>query len=176
MIHSLSKKNIFDEMIIPPSPGDSGSAIGAANFAFLEKTKNKALNFNSVFLGPEKNFINKNEIRENFFVKINITDNFINDTANKLIEGEIIASYHGRNEVGPRSLGNTSIFCFCPILSCSSLNLSSTEFAEKSSDIVKRDQQDNVNIFVNVFIVLLLNVYYLILLSPKNLYKIITQK
>ena len=111
MIHSLSKKNIFDEMIIPPSPGDSGSAIGAANFAFLEKTKNKALNFNSVFLGPEKNFINKNEIRENFFVKINITDNFINDTANKLIEGEIIASYHGRNEVGPRSLGNTSIFC-----------------------------------------------------------------
>ena len=33
--------NIFEEMIVPPSPGDSGSAIGAANFAYLEKTKNK---------------------------------------------------------------------------------------------------------------------------------------
>ena len=32
-------------------------------------------------------------------------------TATKLINGEIIASYYGSNEVGPRSLGNTSIFC-----------------------------------------------------------------
>ena len=43
MIHNLSKKNIFEEMIVPPSPGDSGSAIGAANFAFLEKSKTKML-------------------------------------------------------------------------------------------------------------------------------------
>jgi predicted NodU family carbamoyl transferase len=35
MIHGLSKQNIFEELIVPPSPGDSGSAIGAANFAFL---------------------------------------------------------------------------------------------------------------------------------------------
>ena len=35
MVHNLSKQNIFEEMVIPPSPGDSGSAIGAANFAFL---------------------------------------------------------------------------------------------------------------------------------------------
>ena len=28
-----------------------------------------------------------------------------------MIEGEIIATYYGSNEVGPRSLGNTSIFC-----------------------------------------------------------------
>ena len=111
MIHSLSKQDIFEEMIVPPSPGDSGSAIGAANFAFLEKSKIKMLDFNSIFLGPKKNFINEKESRDNFFSKINLTNDFTNETATKLVEGEIIASYYGPNEVGPRSLGNTSIFC-----------------------------------------------------------------
>ena len=62
-------------------------------------------------LGPDKNFINQKEIKDNFFSKINSTSTFIDETTNKLIEGKIIASYYGRNEVGPRSLGNTSIFC-----------------------------------------------------------------
>ena len=111
MVHNLSKQNIFEEMVIPPSPGDSGSAIGAANFAFLEESKNKTLNFNSILLGPKKNFINKKERIDDFFSKINLTNDFIGDTANKLMDGEIIASYYGLNEVGPRSLGNTSIIC-----------------------------------------------------------------
>ena len=111
MIHSLSKQDIFEEMIVPPSPGDSGSAIGAANFAFLEKSKNKTLNFNNIFLGPKKNLINKKRSKDNFFSKINLTDNYIIDAVNKLINGEIVASYYGSNEVGPRSLGNTSILC-----------------------------------------------------------------
>ena len=111
MIHSLSKQDIFEELIVPPSPGDSGSAIGAANFAFLEKSKTKILDFTSIFLGPKKNFVNKRESKDNFFSKINLTNEFVNETAAKLIEGEIIASYYGSNEVGPRSLGNTSIFC-----------------------------------------------------------------
>ena len=111
MVHNLSKRNIFAEMIVPPSPGDSGSAIGAANFAYFEKSKNKVLNLNNIFLGPRKNLINKKESKENYFSRLNITSNFINDTANKLIDGEIITTYYGSNEVGPRSLGNTSIFC-----------------------------------------------------------------
>ena len=69
------------------------------------------LNLNSIFLGPKKKFINKEDSRDNFFLKINLTNDFTNETATKLIEGEIIASYYGSNEVGPRSLGNTSIFC-----------------------------------------------------------------
>ncbi len=111
MIHNLSKLNIFEEMIVPPSPGDSGSAIGAANFAFLETKKNKILDINTIFLGPKKNFINQDKIRENFFSKINLTNDFINDVTNKLIEGKVVASYYGNSEIGPRSLGKTSIFC-----------------------------------------------------------------
>jgi len=111
MVHSLSKQDIFEELIVPPSPGDSGSAIGAANFAFLNELKTKTLNLNTIFLGPKKSLINKKESKDNFFSKINLTNSFINEAANKLIEGEIITSYYGSNEVGPRSLGSTSIFC-----------------------------------------------------------------
>ena len=111
MIHNLSKLDIFDELVVPPSPGDSGSAIGAANFAYLNKTKNKTLNLNTIFLGPKKDLINDKKNKDNLFLKIISTENFIGDAAHRIINGEIIASYYGLTEVGPRSLGNTSIFC-----------------------------------------------------------------
>ena len=111
MIHNLSKLDIFDELVVPPSPGDSGSAIGAANFAYLNKTKNKTLNLNTIFLGPKKEIINEKKNKDNLFLKISSTDSYISDAASKLINGEIIASYYGLTEVGPRSLGNTSILC-----------------------------------------------------------------
>ena len=111
MIHNLSKQEFFEELIAPPSPGDSGSAIGAANFAFLNEFKTKTLDFSTIFLGPKKEIINEKDSKDNFFSKINSTNNFLNNVADKLIDGEIIASYYGSNEIGPRSLGNTSIFC-----------------------------------------------------------------
>lgn len=111
MIHSLSKLDLFDELIAPPSPGDSGSAIGAANFAFLNHKKNEILNLKTIFLGPKKELINEKINRDNYFIKIFTIENFIEETVNKIIEGEVIASYYGATEVGPRSLGNTSIIC-----------------------------------------------------------------
>jgi len=111
MIHNLSKLDIFEELVVPPSPGDSGSAIGAANFAYLNQTKNKTLNLNTILLGPKKEIINERINKDNLFVKISSTDSFIEDATSKLINGEIVASYYGFTEVGPRSLGNTSIFC-----------------------------------------------------------------
>ena len=111
MIHNLSKLDIFEELVVPPSPGDSGSAIGAANFAYLNQTKNKTLNLNTILLGPKKEIINERINKDNLFSKISSSDTFIQDAANKLIKGEIIASYYGLTEVGPRSLGNTSILC-----------------------------------------------------------------
>jgi predicted NodU family carbamoyl transferase len=59
----------------------------------------------------KKNLLTKQKVGIIFLLKINLTSDFANETSTKLIEGEIIASYYGPNEVGPRSLGNTSIFC-----------------------------------------------------------------
>ena len=109
MIHNLSKQGIFEELIVPPSPGDSGICHRCCKFCFFRKIKNKTLNFSNIYLGPEKTSTKK-KIKI-IFLKVNLTNDYIIDAAKKLINGEIIATYYGSNEVGPRSLGNTSILC-----------------------------------------------------------------
>lgn len=111
MIYNLSEGDFFDELIIPPSPGDSGSAIGAANFAYLHETKIKTLDLKTIFLGPSRNIITDTSTKFNFFNKLNVDSDFLDLAASKLKNGEIITTFLGNGETGPRSLGNTSILC-----------------------------------------------------------------
>tara|TARA_S200000501_G_scaffold309055_1_gene298838 strand:+ start:3504 stop:5195 length:1692 start_codon:yes stop_codon:yes gene_type:complete len=110
MIHDLSKQNIFDELIVPPSPGDSGSAIGAANFSYLYKNK-KFLNNISLFPGPNKEDINKKFKLNEFFEKISNQENSLEIASDLICKGNILTTYIDRTETGPRALGNTSILC-----------------------------------------------------------------
>ena len=110
MIHDLSKQNIFDELIVPPSPGDSGSAIGATNFSYFHEN-NRFLKNIGLFPGPDKNQINKKFQLNEFFEKISKQENSL-ETATELIsKGHILTTYIDKTETGPRALGNTSIIC-----------------------------------------------------------------
>ena len=110
MIHDLSKQNIFEELVVPPSPGDSGSAIGAANFSYFYEN-NKFLKDISLFPGPDKEEVNKKFRLNEFFEKISQQENSLEKASDLLIKGHIIATYIDRTETGPRALGNTSIIC-----------------------------------------------------------------
>ncbi len=110
MIHELSKQNIFEELIVPPSPGDSGSAIGAANFSYFYEN-NKFLKHIGLFPGPDKEDINKGFKLSEFFEKISQKENSLEIASNLIIKGHILTTYIDKMETGPRALGNTSIIC-----------------------------------------------------------------
>ena len=110
MIHDLSKQNIFEELIVPPSPGDSGSAIGAANFSYFYENK-KFLKDVGLFPGPNKRDLNEKFKLDEFFERISNEENSLETAKNLISKGDILATYIDRTETGPRALGNTSIIC-----------------------------------------------------------------
>ncbi len=110
MVHDLSKQNIFEELIVPPSPGDSGSAIGAANFSYFYENK-KFLSNIGLFPGPNKKDLNKKFNLNEFFEKISDVENSLETAFDLISKGNIITTYIDKTETGPRALGNTSIIC-----------------------------------------------------------------
>ena len=64
-LEKLSKCAFIDEIIVPPSPGDSGAAIGAAYYGYLKETKN--LQKQEKFRLTENLFPGKVDQNEDFF-------------------------------------------------------------------------------------------------------------
>ena len=110
-ITNVAKKNKKTFFVVPPSPGDSGSAIGAA--AYANYLKQKKINFfhSSPFIGPDRKSYLDKKLFNLMFKKIgneNQANNFIYKV---FLKGEIIATYLSKSEIGPRALGNTSLIC-----------------------------------------------------------------
>ena len=79
--------SLFPNVWIMPSPGDSGSAIGAASAVLA-----KHLDWKSPYLGHEIEFTGS-----------------VDDIVNRLLSGEVVAVASGKAEFGPRALGNRSL-------------------------------------------------------------------
>ena len=115
----ILKNTKYKKIYIPPSPGDSGGAIGAASFFLNQKYGINKKYSDNPYLGPEydseniSQLLKKNnkEIEEkNIKIqKFDNIDNLLSDTAKLLAEGNIIGFFQGRMEWGPRALGNRSI-------------------------------------------------------------------
>ena len=116
--YRILKEGPFENIHIPPSPGDGGSAIGCAQYLYYCHKKNKRKiehNVesvkNNIFVGPSysndeiKSFLDMNNINYKFLEK-----NLLLETTAKLIsEGNVVGWYQGKMEWGPRALGNRSI-------------------------------------------------------------------
>jgi len=117
--YRLLKEGPFDKIHIPPSPGDGGSAIGCATYAYysilnneriIETDTTKMLS-NNVYLGPSysndsiKSFLEFYKIPYKKFGRQELLER----TAKLILEQNIVGWYQGRVEWGPRALGNRSI-------------------------------------------------------------------
>ncbi len=106
----ISELKIIKNIFIYPNMGDGGLAVGCAILSHNKRRKFLPRNIESMYLGSKysNSYIFK-EIKKNNlkYLKLSNPQKFI---AKKLHEGYVVASFQGRMEFGPRSLGNRSIF------------------------------------------------------------------
>ena len=108
----------FENLHIPPSPGDGGSAVGCAQYSYFCYTKNKREIMpnaerikNNIYVGPSysndeiKLFLDKNVIQYKFLE----TNSLLETTAKLISEQNVVGWFQGKMEWGPRALGNRSI-------------------------------------------------------------------
>jgi carbamoyltransferase len=116
--YRILKEGPFENIHIPPSPGDGGSAVGCAQYLYYCHDKNKRMiedNVerikNNIFVGPSysngeiKSFLDINKIDHKFLE----TNSLLQTVAKLIVEGNVVGWYQGKMEWGPRALGNRSI-------------------------------------------------------------------
>lgn len=117
--YRILKEGPFDELYIPPSPGDAGSAIGCGLYAYHSFLKNERimekdfprLSSDNIYLGPEYSneeivsFLRSRDIVFKEFER----EELLKITSKLISEQNVVGWFQGRMEWGPRALGNRSI-------------------------------------------------------------------
>ncbi|MER6010179.1 carbamoyltransferase family protein [Streptomyces bluensis] len=109
-IGRIVDEGIFDEVFVPPAPGDSGTAIGAAAAVHTSLSPQPLTGIEGAcYLGPSwRSPAVSWASRPNLRVKRLDTDR-AEFLADRLAEGQIVGLFQGPVEAGPRALGNRSI-------------------------------------------------------------------
>ena len=117
--YRILKEGPFENVHVPPSPGDAGSAVGAAQYHYFCYNKNKRIIENNpskvvrenVYVGPEydnaeiQKFLDSKKIDYQTIEEKEL----LQITAKLISDGNIVGWYQGKMEWGPRALGNRSI-------------------------------------------------------------------
>ena len=116
-IDSLAQLPFVDEIIIPPSPGDAGCAIGAAFYGYLKSNSSNNLNISKPCLFPSvretrnDKVLTEKIISDEFDVLESNQDDAFLKAAELIAKGEVIGTILLCSETGPRALGNRSLIC-----------------------------------------------------------------
>ncbi|WP_424533810.1 carbamoyltransferase [Sphaerisporangium viridialbum] len=101
---------IFEEVFVPPAPGDAGTAIGAAAAAHLDEGGRPlsgiagACYLGPCFPDPELDLTPWSDLTVH-----HVSEDLAEHLAEQLARGRIVGLFQGRIEAGPRALGNRSI-------------------------------------------------------------------
>ena len=116
--YRILREGPFENVHIPPSPGDAGSAVGCIQYLYYIHKQNKRIIEDqdtiikeNVYVGPSytnekiQHFLDLNKIT---YLKLEKNELLLK-TAKLISEENIVGWYQGRMEWGPRALGNRSI-------------------------------------------------------------------
>ena len=110
-ISKITKLDFIKKLNLPPSPGDSGAAIGAAYYGFINKTNN-CVSQNNIKRNLYPGKITSNEdFFDLVFDKIADEKNCLEKTSEVISQNEIVATCYSNIETGPRALGHRSLIC-----------------------------------------------------------------
>ena len=117
--YKILKEGPFENIHIPPSPGDAGSAVGAAQYSYHIHHKNSKNIFKdntdliqeNVYVGPSFSDIEITKFLDTKNIPYESFDreSLLKKTAQLIADGNIVGWYQGKMEWGPRALGNRSI-------------------------------------------------------------------
>lgn len=110
-IGKIIEEGIFDEVFVPPAPGDAGTAIGAAIAAHSDTGNQQPLEgvARACYLGPSYPQPRLDLTRWPGVKQKTLGEEAADFLANQLANGVIVGLFQGRVEAGPRALGNRSI-------------------------------------------------------------------
>ena len=105
----LAQRRFPDPVFVPPFPGDSGTAVGAAMLAALD-LGDQVAPISTPFLAPPE--ADADAARQ-YIADVGLRATFYDDplgfVAEAISSGKVVAWHCGRPEVGPRSLGARSL-------------------------------------------------------------------
>lgn len=158
-------KNIF----IPPAPGDAGTCLGAALYAYHAK-----FNFpRTITNKPFSPYLGKEYGNDDYIeafgkysdtIEAEWVNNIYEKTSRLLSENSIVGWFQGRSEIGPRALGNRSILADARSIGMKdiiNLRIKHREAFRPFAPIVLEDQQQH-------YFQLFHSSYYMLMVCPTN--------
>tara|TARA_X000000950_G_C13915676_1_gene660900 strand:- start:3459 stop:5177 length:1719 start_codon:yes stop_codon:yes gene_type:complete len=116
-VMKISNLSYIEKLHIPPSPGDSGAAMGSAYYSYLKsnkRSKPRGNEFLETNLFPGQ-FSRATKTSREFLAtgmtKICGANEAIDEIANLIKKDEIVATCYKNIETGPRALGQRSLIC-----------------------------------------------------------------
>jgi carbamoyltransferase len=106
----IEREGPFENVFMTPASNDAGTALGGALFlAHSNHVLPRVETPNLAYLGPDYSSEQCAAAAARSDLKVDGPGEHIERVADLLAQGKIIGWFHGRMEVGPRSLGNRSI-------------------------------------------------------------------
>ncbi|MEU0805501.1 carbamoyltransferase C-terminal domain-containing protein [Streptomyces sp. NPDC005970] len=109
-IGRVIEEGLFDQVFVPPAPGDSGTAIGASAAVHVSTARQSLSGIaGECYLGPSWSPPILDWARRPGLQVRQLSEDRASFLAEQLARGLIIGLFQGRVEAGPRALGNRSI-------------------------------------------------------------------
>ncbi|ADN50929.1 carbamoyltransferase family protein [Vulcanisaeta distributa] len=102
---------LFSDMFIFPAANDAGTTVGAAAYVYEHVLGGRMRRgrLRTVYLGPEYGDDEVRKVVERSRFNAEYIGDDVNEVADLVAKGYVVAWYQGRAELGPRALGNRSI-------------------------------------------------------------------